>query len=155
MKGAGTYPDKRRAGFLSKKMKLFEKVNCTGFYKPFKDGKWLQLNEEDHTADSMDMNIVGPENDGTVEKDVEYIEKTYYKHVDKKFSGVIVGYKDVVIVGYLEAVYQEEIDVGVGVIPEKFCVYKNPKETVKCAVVYYANNMKHYVPLEDILEELP
>ena len=26
----------------------------------------------------------------------------------------------------------------------------NEKETVKCAVVYYANNLKHYVPLEDL-----
>ena len=71
---------------------------------------------------------------------------------DKNFIGVIVGYKDIVIKGYLDSVYQEECDIGVGVIPEAFYVSKRAKETVKCAVVYYANNMKHYVPLEDILE---
>ena len=49
-------------------------------------------------------------------------------------------------------IYEDECDVGVGVITEKFYVAKRPKETVKCAIVYYANNMKHYVPIEDIVE---
>lgn len=85
-------------------------------------------------------------------KTLSISKKNYFKHVDKNFIGVIVGYKDIVIKGYLDSVYQEECDVGVGVIPEAFYVSKRAKETVKCAVVYYANNMKHYVPLEDILE---
>ena len=126
-------------------MKLFDKVKCKGFYKPFKDRRWLYLDRKTLTADAMD-------NDGTVEKNVEYIEKTYFKHVDRNFTGVIVGYKDIMVKGYLDAVYQEECDVGVGVIPEAFYVSKRAKETVKCAVVYYGNNMKHYVPLEDVLE---
>lgn len=83
-------------------------------------------------------------------KTLSISKKNYFKHVDKNFIGVIVWYK--VIKGYLDSVYQEECDVGVGVIPEAFYVSKRAKETVKCAVVYYANNMKHYVPLEDILE---
>lgn len=110
--------------------------------------------KQEFTHDAMDNNLADGSNDGTVEKNVEYIEKTYFKHVDKNFIGVIVGYKDIVVKGYLDAVYQDECDVGVGVIPEAFYVSKRAKETVKCAVVYYANNMKHYVPLED-LEVLP
>lgn len=133
-------------------MNLFDKVKCNGFYKKFNDGKWLRLDRKTLTADAMDNNLVSMGNDGTVEKDVEYIEKTYFKHVDKNFIGVIVGYRDVIVKGCLDAEYQEECDVGVGVIPEAFYVSKRAKETVKCAVVYYANNMKHYVPLEDILE---
>lgn len=134
---------------------IFDKVECKGFYKAFKDGKWLRLDKKTLTADAMDNNIVNADNDGTVEKDVEYVEKTYFEHVDKSFTGVIVGYKDIVIKGYLDSVYQDECDVGVGVIPEAFYVSKRAKETVKCAVVYYANNMKHYVPLDDILEVIP
>lgn len=135
-------------------MNLFVKVKCKGFYKSFQDRRWLYLNKKTLTADAMDNNLADGSNDGTVEKNVEYIEKTYFKHVDKNFIGVIVGYKDIVVKGYLDAVYQDECDVGVGVIPEAFYVTKRAKETVKCAVVYYANNMKHYVPLED-LEVLP
>lgn len=85
-------------------MKLFEKVKCKGFYKPFKDGRWLYLDRETLTADAMDNNLADGNNDGTVEKNVEYIEKTYFKHVDKNFIGVIVGYKNIVIKGYLDAV---------------------------------------------------
>lgn len=133
-------------------MKLFDTVKCKGFYKPFTDGKWLYLDRETLTADAMDNNLADGSNDGTVEKDVEYIEKTYYQHVDKNFSGVIVGYKDIVVTGYLDAVYEEGCDVGIGITPDAFYVSKRAKETVKCAIVYYANNMKHYVPLEDVLE---
>lgn len=100
-------------------MNLFDKVKCKGFYKKFNDGKWLRLDRKTLTADAMDNNLVSMGNDGTTEKDVEYIEKNYFKHVDKNFIGVIVGYKDIVIKGYLDSVYQEECDVGVGVIPEQ------------------------------------
>ena len=27
-------------------MNLFEKVKCKGFYKPFKDGRWLYLEDD-------------------------------------------------------------------------------------------------------------
>ena len=135
-------------------MNLFDKVKCKGFYKPFSDGKWLYLVRETLTADAMDNNLADGNNDGTVEKNVEYIEKTYYQHVDKIFIGVVVGYKDIIVTGYLDAMYEDECDVGLGVIPERFYVSKRARETVKCAVVYYANNKKHYVPLEDILEVL-
>lgn len=136
-------------------MNLFCKVKCKGFYTPFKDGKWLSLDRKMFTADAMDMNLVDMDNDGTAEKNVECIEKTYFKHVEKNFTGVIVGYKDIVVNGYLDAVYQEKCYVGVGTIPESFYVSKRAKKIVKCAVVYYANNMKHYVPLEDVLEVMP
>lgn len=91
-------------------MNLFEKVKCKGFYKPFKDGRWLYLDRETLTADAMDNNLADGNNDGTVEKNVEYIEKTYFKHVDRNFIGVIVGYKDIIVNGYLDAVYQEKCE---------------------------------------------
>ena len=78
----------------------------------------MRLDRKTLTADAMDNNLVSMGNDGTVEKDVEYIEKTYFKHVDKNLIGVIVGYRDVIVKGCLDAEYQEECDVGVGVIPE-------------------------------------
>ena len=131
-------------------IKLFDKCKCKGFYKPFKDGRWLVLNKETLTADAYDNNLRNNGNKGIVEKDVEYIEKTYFKHIEKEFVGVVVGYKDLVVTGYLDAVYQEECDVGIGIIPESFFVNKRPKDVVKCAIIYYANNKKHYVPVEDM-----
>lgn len=40
-------------------MNLFEKVKCKGFYKPFKDGRWLYLDRKTLTADAMDNNLAG------------------------------------------------------------------------------------------------
>lgn len=37
---------------------LFEKVKCKGFYKPFKDGRWLYLDRKTLTADAMDNILI-------------------------------------------------------------------------------------------------
>ena len=131
-------------------MRLFKEVKCKGFYKKVHDGIWVHLDKSTGTAYAMNSNLVDIDNDGTMEADIDCVEKTYYEHKKANFSGVIVGFKDLVVKGYLDANYQDEVDVGIGVFPEKFYVAKRPKEVVKCAIVYYANNMKHYVPLDDI-----
>ena len=63
---------------------------------------------------------------------------------------MIVGFTDLIVTGYLDVIYNDAIDVGVGILPEQFFVQKNKNHVEKCAIVYYANNKKHYVPLEDI-----
>lgn len=131
-------------------VKLFDKCKCKGFYKKVHDGIYIQLDSKNLTADLMNSNIQGE----LVEEDIECAEKRYYEHKNGNFSGVIVGFVDLVLVGYLDVIYQDECDVGVGIIPEKYYIAKRPKEVVKCAIVYYANNLKHYVPLEDIVEIL-
>lgn len=78
------------------------------------------------------------------------IGETNYEYKEQKFTGVIVGFVDLVIVGYLEVIYQDVIGVGVGVIPEKLYIQKVSKEIAKCSIVYYANNKKHYVPIDKI-----
>lgn len=133
-------------------MNLFDKVKCKGFYKKVKDGIWVHLDKTTLTAYAMNSNLIDIDNDGTMEADIDCVEKTYYEHVKGNFSGVIVGFKDLVIKGYLDVNYQDAVDVGVGTIPEKFYVDKRPKQVVKCAIVYYANNMKHFVPITDIEE---
>lgn len=126
--------------------KLFDKVKCKGFYKPHRDGLYIELDKENLTATLKTSAF------NVVEEDVEEAEKTYFKHVPQNFSGVVVGYKDLVIVGYLDVLYDDAIDTGIGTIPEKYYIAKRPKDVVKCAIVYYADNKKHYVPLEDIVE---
>ena len=118
-------------------IKLFDKIQCKGFYKPAHDGIFIQLDKSTLTAYSMNMNLVDVDNDGTVETDIDCVEKTYYEHIKSNFSGVIVGFKDLIIKGYLDVIYEDAIDVGLGIIPEKFYVAKRPKEIVKCGIVYY------------------
>lgn len=132
--------------------KLFDRCKCKGLYKKVYDGLFVYLDKENLKADLVNTNLAGADNDGTVEKDIDCAEKRYYEHKDSNFSGIIVGFTDLVVVGFLDVIYQDACDVGVGIIPEAFYVSKRPKEVVKCAIVYYANNKKHYVPLEDIVE---
>lgn len=75
----------------------------------------MRLDRKTLTADAMDNNLVSMGNDGTVEKDVEYIEKTYFKHVDKNFIGVIVGYRDVNFKSY--PVAKQVARIGNSVVP--------------------------------------
>ena len=128
---------------------LFDKCTFSGFYTKAHDGRFVYLNKKELTADLCDINK-WDENDGIIEANCERAEKTYYKHVSANGKGVIVGFIDLVVVGYLDVVYEDECDVGVGVIPSAFYVTKTPKEIVKCAIVYYSNNKKHYVPLTDL-----
>ena len=132
--------------------RLFDKVRCNGFYKPHKDGIYIYLDKENLRADLVNVNLWDNGKGGTVESDIEQAEKTYYKHVSQNFSGVIVGFKDLVIVGYLDVIYDDPIHTGLGTIPEKYYIAKIAKDVAKCAIVYYADNKKHYVPLEDIVE---
>lgn len=131
-------------------VKLFDKCKCKGFYKKLHDGIYIQLDSKNLTADLMNSNVHGE----LVEEDIECAEKQYYEHKDGNFSGVIVGFVSLVVVGYLDVIYDCGVGVGFGTMPDKYYISKRPKEVVKCAIVYYANNLKHYVPLDDIVEIL-
>jgi hypothetical protein len=100
---------------------LFEKYRTTGFLKKAHDGVYV-VPKDSETAVSVD--------------------KTYYEHVKSEGTGVVVGFKDVAINGYIDVDYSEGFST--------FDFQSRSKETVKCAIVYYANNKKHLVPLEDI-----
>ena len=128
-------------------MKLFDKVKCKGFYSKVHDGTFIYLDTQNLKASHMNSNATDTE--CLVEDDVDRAEKTYYKHVKQNFCGVIVGFTDLIVTGYLDVIYGD-IDVGGGILQEQFFVQKNPNHVEKCAIVYYSNNKKHYVPLEDI-----
>lgn len=130
-------------------IKLFDMCSFSGFYKKAHDGRFIYLNKKELTADLCDINK-WDENDGIVEANCERAEKKYFEYVKRNGKGVVVGFIDLVVVGYLDVVYDNEIDTGMGIIPESFYVTRSAKETVKCAIVYYSNNKKHYVPLCDI-----
>lgn len=129
---------------------LFQMVKCGGFYKKAHDGICIMLNKDDLTADAINTNLWDTEDEGIIEHDCDRVEKKYYEFVKANCKGVVVGIVDLIVTGYLDVIYQDACDVGEGVIPEKFYVTKTAKDTVKCAVVYYANNMKHNVPLSCI-----
>lgn len=124
---------------------LFKKVKCSSYLKRVWDGKFIQVykGELDEAA-YCDSNNPDGEIISECCGELEFL-KTYYKEVQKNFTGFIVGIKDIVVTGYLVA--DTDYDHrGCGYLS----IYKRPKQIEKCAIVYYANNRKRYVPLEDI-----
>ena len=132
------------------KIKMFDMCRFNGFYKKVHDGRFISLDKKTLTADLIDTNLADGESEGVVEKDCDRAEKKYFEYVKANGKGVVVGFIDLIVVGYLDVIYNDECDTGMGIIPESFYVTKSAKETVKCAIVYYSNNKKHYVPLCDI-----
>lgn len=124
---------------------LFKKVKCSSFLKKVWDGKFIQVYKgELDSASYCDSN--DPENE--IESDCcgEYdFLKTYYEKKQRNFTGFVVGIKDIVVTGYLVADTDSCPYNG-----EHLKIYKHPKEIIKCAIVYYGNNRKRYVPLENI-----
>jgi hypothetical protein len=126
---------------------LFQKVKCNGYLKKVHDGRFIDMNKnEGGTFDCTYIDTNKPDLDIECQYcgDLDFL-KTYYERKEKRFVGVVVGFKDLVIDGFLtvETCYNwldnEYTKIG-----------KKPKTVETCAIVYYANNRKRYVPLKDI-----
>lgn len=161
-------------------VELFSHVNCTGYMKPIIDGVHIEIRDtfnnictsgpisdisytakaiiyHYHTLDEYDSITGFPLKVVTKEvKDLsgwcgETVEKTYYERVEKNFTGVLVGYKKLVTKRYLGTdwcdYYIDDTDKSYG-----YC-FKTPSEVIDVAIVYYKNNCKRYVRLEDLYNE--
>lgn len=123
---------------------LFKKVKCNGFLKKVYDGRYVEVDKygncEYIDTNNKDLNI-------TCEYcgDEEFL-KTYYIIKSRNLSGMVVGFKDIVINGYL-CVDSNADYLG----SEHIKISKRPNEIVKCAIVYYADNRKSYVPIDNIM----
>lgn len=126
---------------------LFQKVKCDGFIHKINDGRYIGHDEEwncwyvkgydSEKKDYICEDIPEENYDGSLN-----FLKTYYQEKKQRFSGVVVGFKDVVINGFLYVDTSSDY---------RGCEYtyigKQPKDIERCAIVYYANNMKHLVPI--------
>lgn len=74
-------------------MQLFDKCRCTGFYKKAHDGVYIFLDKDNLTANLMNSNS----RDELVEKDIDCAEKVYYEYKNANFSGVVVGFVELVV----------------------------------------------------------
>jgi len=124
---------------------LFKKAKCSSFLKKVRDGKFIRVYKGEFDEASY-CNSNDPDNEITSECCGEFdFLKTYYKKKQRNFTGFIVGVKDIVVTGYLVADTEYHPYNG-----EHLRIFKYPKEITKCAIVYYGNNKKSYVPLESI-----
>lgn len=110
---------------------------CTAFYKKTKDGICIEWSgEEGDPAFVLRNGIKGEmlhfEGDGVI--------KTLYNLVNKKFIGVCVGE---IVLPITELLFA---DINDAPYYENSYIGKEIKQSCECYIIYYANNMKHYVP---------
>ncbi len=132
----------------------FRIVKCSGYLKKVNDCKHIKTTRDSEgNIDGADYVWWDEEKKCYQEKQIEEFDgvsdfvKTYYKKTDKEFSGVIVGEKDIVASAALYADTNTDFRGY-----EYSYIGKQVVEVVKCAIVYYGNNRKRYVPLDCILE---
>lgn len=122
-------------------------VHCTSYLKPVRDGRCLDMVKDDK-GNITEVYYIGNGNDVpdkcNCEGSLEFL-KTYYEKRSAEFDGVLVGTKKIVVDGYLYAdtkyqPYRGEY-IGVG---------KQPNTTVMYGIVFFSNNQKRLVPMENL-----
>ena len=137
---------------------MFQKVKCRAYMKKVNDGRFIQKLEGSETESGLpaylyvDTNRKNESGTDVLSKEVdefcgelEFL-KTYYRHTEKEFVGIVVGMKMLAVSAWLyvdTAFDHEGIDIGE-------YVGRQVKEKIKCALVYYGCNKSRYVPMDDL-----
>lgn len=148
-------------------MKLFERVHCKAYLKKVSDGVYIQLFNSDGTfcdkkyVESADCKAIAYKStigsDG-LNREVELadlsefcgesVEKIYRVRIAEEFDGFLVGCTRVKVTGRIGTDW-DCIDYG-DVYREYGHCFKTVDEYPKVGVVYFKNNCKRYVLLEDM-----
>ena len=122
---------------------LFKNVKCNAYLKKMNDGRFIEV-DEDKNCTYIDTNNEKLDIVCTYCGDDEFL-KTYYKIKKRNFEGIVVGIKDIVVSAYLCVDIYNAYDSS-----EHIKIFKNPNYAIRCAIVYFANNRKSYVPLDSL-----
>ena len=127
---------------------FWKPVRCHGYLKQVHDGRCIEI-LVDGSGRDIGARYVGTGDDVPENCDCEGaldFLKIYYEIKMQMFNGIAVGEKDVIAAAYLYADTNYGWDgsemIGCG---------KQPKDIIRCAVVYFRPNQKRYVPL-DLIE---
>lgn len=135
-------------------MKLFTKVHCKAYMKKISDGVYIALTDENGKSVSSPQEAkiaIACKSNGEIIKDLsdfdgDCVEKTYRQRTKKSFNGFLVGYTYIDVKGLIGTDYHEDCYHSY-----KF-LSKDVTDKPKVAVVYFRNNCKRYVLLDDIEE---
>ena len=147
-------------------MKLGEKVHCKSYLQKFSDGVFLNPCESDGTprkgsawSDMCECKAYKDEySHGTWKtKEIadlsgfegESVPKQYRRRVEEEFDGVFVGFTHIVVSGRIGTDMTMHPYNMNGDLEEVFHLTKETDKQ-KVAVVYFKNNARRYVPVDDI-----
>lgn len=127
---------------------MFQVVECDAYMKKIKDGKYIR-----HSERYSDVYYYVDENAKEKERKVEPEEwggcgdfvKTYYEAVEKRFTGIVIGMKFIILKAELfcdSACRPDGVEVNY--------VNRHIVEQKKVAIVAYGCNKTRLVPLEQL-----
>ncbi|WP_317399727.1 hypothetical protein [Anaerotruncus colihominis] len=128
---------------------FWKPVRCHGYLKPTQDGRIIELLKDG------DGRVIGAQYLGIgedvpdscdCEGALEFL-KTYYAAVEKEFTGVLVGWREVVESAWLYADTDYRYDGS-----EFIHCGKQVRDRELCGIVYFRSGQKRYVPLRFIEE---
>lgn len=140
-------------------IKLFSMVQCKGYMEKVKDGITINLYDENGApcgAESAVTAVATRWLGGKWEREEfadlsefsgQTVEKTYFERREEEFVGCFVGYKRIVATGMIGTGTYENFGQE-----DRNCCFKKPKWNPKVGIVYYKNNAKRYVLVEDMEE---
>lgn len=148
--------------------KIFRKVHCKAYMKQIKDGVHLSVFHADSyepvTGSSwgeLDIQVIAErtyyENGEWREEELadlsgfegDSVHKVYRERVEEEFDGFLVGYTRVTTTGEIgtdTTMWPYNLS---GDLEEVFHLFKNTHQE-EVGVVYFKNNAKRYVLIEDI-----
>lgn len=152
-------------------MKIFRKVHCKAYMEKYWDGVALVCSETDYSGitkvvdkscwdDNTGVKVIATKNwyehGGSLEEQIadlsnfegESVEKSYRRRVEEPFDGFLVGITRVKVTGRIGTDYDDYIS-GFGKCDGFWHLFKEV-DMVPVGVVYFKNNAKRYVLLDDI-----
>lgn len=145
-------------------MKIFQRVRCKAYLKKVKDGVMLNCADGGNPVSGNSWNhpisvvAIRGNYPNIEEKDLsafegETVDKTYRERVEENFSGFLVGITYIVTAGKIGT---DTSELPIDMYGDDTCeIYHLTKEThgEKVGVVFFKNNAKRYVLLDDMEEE--
>lgn len=142
---------------------LFSRVKCRAYLREKKDGIYIEVRDKDGKVISPNrvtepLSAYAVRYDPWLEKpeiiadlsnwDGESVKKIYRERTEADFTGVVVGFKQIDRSGYIGTDW-ETPPYG----REYGHFFKEIDDRPEVAVVYYRNNKKRFVLLDDMEEE--
>lgn len=151
---------------MTDKPRLFSMVHCRAYLRKVKDGVHIDMynldgstysgrfvqNHDQVKAIACKSNPDDPIGGYMEIADLsefcgQAVEKVYRERIEENFTGCVVGYTTVKVKGLLGTDWNDDPYSG----DFGFC-FKETTEAPKVAVVYFKNNCKRLVPLNDLEE---
>ena len=146
-------------------MNIFQKVKCKAYMAKAHDTVRIQLFNADgtfcdtKTVDDYKAKAIAYKYDPDKHEEVEikdlsefdggFVEKIYRERIEEDFCGVLVGFTRINVKGRIGTDW-ECVNYGFGDIREYGHCFKTRDEYPKVGVVYFKNNCKRYVLMEDM-----